>query len=252
MAIQNVNIRNFDRSFVVGARGGEARFTSIKNEVNGKSTIAPGKTATAYEAGSARTPIVLSYAAALLHRYTEKVQAGEITGKRVLFALPDDAAIRTFEIGRLFRETEELDDIVDTAIKPWMRESETWCEAIGAWCEAYADAYGADVSVGTMKQSNIFSWAITPDEDAELEDGAEITLKNGKFAGGTCENNRVTGKFALRYTPARTGEYTQAEHWSIPRVGNSVELKNMQTAMNVLRDTLPHRQEAVVAEAADF
>lgn len=252
MAIQNVGIRNFDRAFLVGARGGEARFATVKNEINGQSTIMPCKTASEYEAGSARTPVVLSYAAALLHRYTEKVQAGEITGKRILFALPDDAAIRTFEIGRLFRETEELEDIIDVAIKPWMRDSESWTNAIAEWCEAYADAYGADVSIGTMKQSNIFSWAITPDEDAELEDGMEITLKNGKFDGGTCENNRVNGKFTLRYTPARTGDYTQAERWSIPRVGNSVELKNMQAAMNLLRDVLPHRQEATVAEAADF
>nr|DAK26793.1 MAG TPA: hypothetical protein [Caudoviricetes sp.] len=252
MAITNVNIRNFDSAFVVGARGGEARFTTIKNEINGKSVVAPCKTAAEYEAGSARTPVVLSYAAALLHRYTEKVQKGEITGRRVMFALPDDAAIRTFEIGRLFRETDELDDIVDVAIKPWMRDSEAWTSAIAEWCTAYADAYGADISVGTMKQSNIFSWAVTPDEGIKLEDGMEITLKDGTFDGGTCENNRVSGKFAVRYAPARTGEYTQAERWSIPRAGNSVELKNMQTAMNLLRDTLPHRQEAVVAEAADF
>ena len=252
MAVQNVNIRNFDRAFIVGARGGEARFASVKNEVNGKSTIAPCKTATEYEAGSARTPVVLSYAAALLHRYTEKVQKGEITGKRVMFVLPDDAAIRTFEISRLFRNENELDDIVDVATKPWMRDSETWVSAIEAWCIAYADAYGADISVGTMKQSNIFSWEVIPDDDAELMDGQEITLKDGAFDGGTCENNRVSGKFNLRYTPARTGDYTQAERWSITRAGNSVELKNLQTAMNLLRETLPHRQEATVAEAADF
>lgn len=252
MAITNVNIRNFDRAFVVGAKGGEARFTSIKNEVNGKSIISPCKTAAEYEAGSARTPVVLSYAAAILHRYTEKVQAGEVQGKRILFALPDDAAIRTFEIGRLFRHEDELEDIVDVATKPWMRDSESWSNAIEAWCVAYADAYGADVSVGTMKQSNIFSWAITPDEEAELQDGQEIILKDGAFDGGTCENNRITGTFKVRYTPARTGDYTTDERWSIPRVGNSVELKNMQTAMNLLRDTLPHRQEATVAEAADF
>lgn len=252
MAITNVNIRNFDYAFLVGARGGEARFTSIRNEINGKSIVAPCLKAAEYEAGSARTPVVLSYAAALLHRYVEKVQAGEITGRRVMVVLPDDAAIRTFEIGRLFRETEELDDIVDTAVKPWMRNSEAWCSAIEEWCTAYADAMGADVSVGTMKQSNIFSWTITPDEGVELEDGQEITLKDGEFDGGTCENNRVAGKFKVRYTPSRTGEYTTAERWSIPRTGNSIELKNMQTAMNLLRDILPHRQEATVAEAADF
>lgn len=252
MAIQNVGIRNFDRAFVVGARGGEARFTSIKNEINGRSEIVPCKTAAEYEAGSARTPVVLSYAAALLHRYVEKVQAGEITAKRVLFALPDDAAIRTFEIGRLFRDEDELEDIVDVAVKPWMRDSEAWSNAIEEWCVAYADAYGTDISVGTMKQSNIFSWAITPDEEAELKDGQEITLRDGAFDGGTCENNRINGRFKVRYTPARTGDYTTAERWSIPRAGNSVELKNMQAAMNLLRDTLPHRQEATVAEAADF
>ena len=252
MAITNVNYRNFGHGFVVGARGGLAKFVSIRNKVDGETIIAPCASATPYEAGSARTPVVLSYAAALLERYVEKAKTDDSFSKRVFFVLPDDAAIRSFEIGRLFRTKEELDDIVDNATKKWMHESDAWMQAIEAWCTAYADAMGEDISVGTMKASNIFSWGIIPDEGVDLADGMEIVLKDGAFDGGTCENNRVSGEFKVRYVPARTGEYTQAERWTMPRAGTRPEVKNLQTAANLLRDILPHRKEAVIAEAADF
>ena len=260
----NVNIRNFGAAFLVQARGGKVTHCAVKNEVGGKALMQIGAGAD-YVAGASKTPVAFDYASGLLKAYTDKFAASD--GKlsaNVLMVLPDDAAVRTFEVKRLIGEAggvdnldeETYDAIQDKIVKDWMREERNaaWKAAIMNWLDVYVEALGEGLHVDAMKLSNINSWELRLGENATLVDGQKITIKDGKVEGvdAVCENNLVSGEFVVRRQEGREFEGNRrADRYSVQRGGNYPEILNMRKALNALYAALPHRQEVELVAAGE-
>ena len=260
MASMNyVGINNYGIGFVIGAKGGIAKHVTITNDMRTGTKIRVCTKDVEYDAGAQRTPIAFQYAASLLHSYTKAY--GDEPDKysdRVLVILPDDAAVRSFEIKRLCTELEDLDAVIARATKPWMGEE--WQEAIAAWATAYVDALGEGLSVGTMKKTNIHRFEVRTDAlgSDPLTNGQSIQIKNGKVLGldYSCENNKITGTYEVSVMPGRTFVDDKGETKFIPeryfirRGSTNPAIKNLQKASSLLRDALPHLGEAEVVEAS--
>ena len=260
----NVNIRNFGAGFLVQARGGKVTHCAVKNEMGGKTLMQVGA-GSDYVAGSSKTPVAFDYASGLLKAYTDKFAASD--GKlsaNVLMVLPDDAAVRTFEVKRLISEAggvenldeESYDAILDKITKDWMREERNvaWKNAIENWLDVYVEALSEGLHVDAMKISNINSWELRLGEGATLTDGQKITIKDGKVEGvdATCENNLVSGEFVVRRQEGREFEGNRrADRYSVQRGGNYAEITNMRKALNALYAALPHRQEVELVAAGE-
>ena len=244
----NVNIRNFGAAFLVQARGGKVTHCAVKNEIGGKALMQIG-TGADYVAGASKTPVAFDYASGLLKAYTDKFAASD--GKlsaNVLMVLPDDAAVRTFEVKRLIGEA--------GGVKDWMREERNaaWKAAIMNWLDVYVEALGEGLHVDAMKLSNINSWELRLGENATLVDGQKITIKDGKVEGvdAVCENNLVSGEFVVRRQEGREFEGNRrADRYSVQRGGNYPEILNMRKALNALYAALPHRQEVELVAAGE-
>lgn len=260
----NVNIRNFGAGFIVQARGGKVTHCAIKNEVGGKTLMQVGNGAD-YVAGSSKTPVAFDYASGLLKAYTDKFTAsnGKLSAN-VLMVLPDDAAVRTFEVKRLISEAggvenldkESYDAILDKVTKDWMKEERNvaWKNAMENWLDVYIGALAEGLHVDAMKISNINSWELRLGENATLTDGQKITIKDGKVEGvdAVCENNLVSGEFVVRRQEGREFEGNRrADRYSVQRGGNYPEILNMRKALNALYAALPHRQEVELVAAGE-
>ena len=260
----NVNIRNFGAGFLVQARGGKVTHVAVKNEIGGAAKMQVGA-GSDYVAGSSKTPVAFDYASGLLKAYTDKFAASD--GKlsaNVLMVLPDDAAVRTFEVKRLISEAggvenldeESYDAILDKVTKDWMREDRNlaWKQAMENWLDVYVEALGEGLHVDAMKLSNINSWELRLGENATLTDGQKIVIKDGKVEGvdAVCENNLVSGEFVVRRQEGREFEGNRrADRYSVQRGGNYAEILNMRKALNTLYAALPHRQEVELVAAGE-
>jgi len=261
----NVNIRNFGAGFIVQARGGKVTHCAIKNEIGGAAKMQIGAGAD-YVAGSSKTPVAFDYASGLLKAYTDKfanAPEGSMSAN-VLMVLPDDAAVRTFEVKRLIGEAggvenldeETYDAIQDKIVKDWMKEERNaaWKAAIINWLDVYVEALSEGLHVDAMKISNINSWELRLGEGATLVDGQEIVIKDGKVEGANvmCENNLVSGTFTVRRQEGREFEGNKrADRYSVQRGGNYPEILNMRKALNTLYAALPHRQEVELVAAGE-
>lgn len=260
----NVNIRNFGAAFLVQARGGRVTHCAVKNEIGGAAKMQVGAGAD-YVAGASKTPVAFDYASGLLKSYTDKFAASD--GKlsaNVLMILPDDAAVRTFEVKRLIAEAggvesldeESYDAILSKVTKDWMREERNvaWKNAMENWLDVYVGALAEGLHVDAMKISNINSWELRLGENATLVDGQKITIKDGKVEGvdAVCENNLVSGEFVVRRQEGREFEGNKrADRYSVQRGGSYAEITNMRKALNALYAALPHRQEVELVEAGE-
>lgn len=245
--MENVSFKNFGVAFIIGAKGGTARHATVKRGAL-RYECSVAEKAAEYETGAARTPVTLSYAASLLHAYTTAFEEGKKPlHDKVLMVLPDDSAIRSFEIRKLFIELEDLDEAISRATKPWMGEE--WQEAIAAFCTAYADALGAGLSLGTMKYTNVYSWEIRLQAGAEpLESGATITLESGKTADGKylCESSALSGTFPVSVRRGRVldGGGVIPDRYYVPRSDYPTSIKALRKAAAALRDHLPKQEVA--------
>ena len=261
----NVNIRNFGAGFLVQARGGKVTHVAVKNEIGGAAKMQVGA-GSDYVAGSSKTPVAFDYASGLLKAYTDKFAAApeNTMSPNVLMVLPDDAAVRTFEVKRLISEAggvenldeESYDAILDKITKDWMREERNlaWKNAIENWLDVYVEALANGLHVDAMKISNINSWELRLGDGATLTDGQKIVIKDGKVEGvdATCENNLVSGEFVVRRQEGREFEGNRrADRYSVKRGGNYPEILNMRKALNALYAALPHRQEVELVAAGE-
>ena len=261
----NVNIRNFGAAFLVQARGGKVTHCAVKNEIGGAAKMQVGAGAD-YVAGASKTPVAFDYASGLLKSYTDKFAAAPegSMSPNVLMILPDDAAVRTFEVKRLISEAggvenldeESYDAILGKVTKDWMREERNvaWKNAMENWLDVYVGALAEGLHVDAMKISNINSWELRLGEGATLTDGQKITIKDGTVEGvdATCENNLVSGEFVVRRQEGREFEGNKrADRYSVQRGGSYAEITNMRKALNALYAALPHRQEVELVEAGE-
>lgn len=267
----NVSYRNFDRAFVFGLKEGVAKYSNVVIGRGGEQTkIFACAGDYSYEAGSQLTPATFLFSATVLHNYVKAVAEGKATQKRIMLVLPDDCAIRYFEIRKSMQallddertDSLEFDEIVDAvagpAIKSWMNEA--WIQAVTAFAHAYTEAIGEGIEIGAMKHTNLYSWEIRADVAGTVPSfkaGDKVNVKDGVIEGvegWKVENNRVSGE-GLEITSRTFGNGDndrQITRYYVPRVGEGIDISNLRKADSVLRQALPHREEGVVCEAAEF
>jgi len=267
----NVSYRNFDRAFLFGLKEGVAKYSNVVIGRGGEQTkIFACAGDYSYEAGSQLTPATFLFAATVLHNYVKAVTEGKATQKRLMLVLPDDCAIRHFEIRKAMQslldddrtDSMEFDEIVDAiaapAIKSWMNEA--WAQAVTAFAHAYTEAVGEGIEIGVMKHTNLYAWEIRSDvKDAvfPLKAGDKVNVKDGVIEGVESfkvENNRVSGE-GLEISSRTFGNSDndrQITRYYVPRMGEGIDISNLRKADSVLRQALPHREEGIVCEAAEF
>lgn len=217
---------------VVGTEDNSARF--IWNKKTGKKSKCSYNPDKGVK-GSYEECILLT-AAHVLEQYIGLYDEGKFSGK-IALVVPHSVHLRMCQVRGLYVKEglKDAGEIVEEIVNSCSWDmTEAHQKALLTYTEQFVQFMGEDRLDTCSYDSNTLEyWEVVGSGEGSIEDGMEITLRNGETEDGeiSCENNAVSGTFtAEMYNTRRNGKASIG--YRIPRAANP-ETNTGRTLINI-------------------